>query len=46
MKNHLLIIFFFVFTACGFKVVKNNDKHNFRISEIVISGEKRVSHKF
>ena len=44
MKYHLLVIFLFIFTACGFKVVKNSDTHNFKISEIVISGEKRVSH--
>ena len=44
MKNHLLIIFFFIFTACGFKIVKNNDTHNYKISEIITSGEKRVSH--
>ena len=44
MKYHLLVIFLFIFTACGFKVVKNSDAHNFKISEIVISGEKRVSH--
>ena len=44
MKNHLLIIFFFIFTACGFKIVKNNDTHNYKISEIITSGEKRISH--
>ena len=44
MKNHLLIIFFFILTACGFKIVKNNDTHNYKISEIITSGEKRVSH--
>ncbi len=44
MKNHLPLIFFLIFTACGFKVVKNNEIQNYNISEILASGEKRVNH--
>ena len=38
MKNHLP--YFFYFHSLWFKIVKNNDTHNYKISEIITSGEK------
>ena len=45
MKNRLfLLLFFLIFTACGFKVVKNYETQNYNITEIVTSGEKKINH--
>ena len=44
MKNHVFLLFFLIFTACGFKVVKNNETQNYNITEIVTSGEKKINH--
>ena len=35
----------FIFTGCGFKVIKKSELINFSIAEIDTSGDKRINYK-
>ena len=40
-----LLIFAFLITGCGFKVLDNSEVNNFSINKIETSGEKRINYK-
>ena len=39
-----LLILFFLLTNCGFKVVNQSELMNFRIADISISGDNKISY--
>jgi len=45
ITRSLLIIFLFITSNCGYKVLDNSEKNIFNIKEIITSGNKRINFK-
>ena len=46
-KINFLITFlsFLLITSCGFKIIDQSKLKNFKIQDIIVSGEKRINYK-
>jgi len=45
ITKSLLLLFFFITSNCGYKVLDNSAEKNFNIKEITTSGDKRINFK-
>ena len=44
IKNLRLILLIFFISNCGFKIVNNENLYNFSVTDINISGDKRIDY--